>query len=615
MSADHSIGIRRFSRDGRKLRDEIAFLEGDEFPAELLADLSAEAERLGTSAEAVLLARGLIDERGFYRRLAGHLGVPFFEKSHAFAMPIHWREALASGHARLADGSVLIAPRGLALVTILQNISAQIHAERMMIAAPRDFESCVIEICGREMADAASYELAEKRPDLCARDGLGDVQKTVLALVLAILAVGLAGEDLVWTLFFLILGCLMFLAVVLRLSAVICSFFWTASTAGREDGAMPTYSILVALYREAHMVPQLISALRAIDYPAAKCEFIFLLEQDDDETRAALEAACLPASFRTLVVPLGWPRTKPRALNFGLSVARGELIVIYDAEDRPEPDQLRKAARIFSAGSADLACLQASLVIDNCAQSWLTRLFALDYAGQFDVVMRGFSKMGLPFPLGGTSNHFRAKALRDIGGWDAWNVTEDADLGLRLARFGYRTRMLDSATFEEAPAYFGAWFPQRRRWMKGWLHTLLTHTRYPMRLFRELGPVRGAHVLALLLSHTFGPLAGIWFTAYVLHDAWMGDLLEWQENLLQMAAPFFWASLASIGLLSIVIPTFIGAARRGLWLCLPWLILRPLHWLCLSAAALSAIYELCRHPFYWAKTPHGISTNGGQDRP
>jgi hypothetical protein len=196
LSADHSIGIRRFSRDGRKLRDEIAFLEGDEFPAELLADLSAEAERLGTSAEAVLLARGLIDERGFYRRLAGHLGVPFFEKSHPFAMPIHWREALASGHARLADGSVLIAPRGLALVTILQNVSAQIHAERMMIAAPRDFESCVIEICGREMADAASYELAEKRPDLCARDGLGGLQKTVLALVLAVLAVGLAGEDL-----------------------------------------------------------------------------------------------------------------------------------------------------------------------------------------------------------------------------------------------------------------------------------------------------------------------------------------------------------------------------------------------------------------------------------
>lgn len=613
LSADRSIGVGRFSRDGRRLREEIAFLEGDEFSAEILADLSAEAERLGTGAETVLLAQGLIDEREFYRRLADHLGLSFFEKGHALAIPVHWREALASGHARLADGSVLIAPRGLALVTFIQNVSAQIHAERLVIAAPRDFESCVIDMCGREMADAASHGLAEKRPDLCARDGFGDLQKTVSAVVLAIVAGGLAGLDSIWMLFFLILGFLMFLAVVLRLSAVIRSFFWTASTQGIEDASTPSYSILVALYHEAHMVPQLIAALRAIDYPAAKCEFIFLLEKDDGATHAALEAAGLSAQFRTLVVPSGWPRTKPRALNFGLSVARGELIVIYDAEDRPEPDQLRKAARIFSAESADLACLQASLVIDNCAQSWLSRLFALDYAGQFDVVLRGFSRMGLPFPLGGTSNHFRAKALRDIGGWDAWNVTEDADLGLRLARFGYRTRMLDSATFEEAPAYFGAWFPQRRRWMKGWMQTLLTHTRHPLRLFRELGPLQGAHVLALLLSHTFGPLVGIWFTVYVLHDAWMGDLLDWQENLLQMAAPFFWASLASIGLLSIVIPTFIGAARRRLWLCLPWLILRPFHWLCLSAAALSAIYELCRRPFHWAKTPHGIRANGGQD--
>jgi cellulose synthase/poly-beta-1,6-N-acetylglucosamine synthase-like glycosyltransferase len=210
-------------------------------------------------------------------------------------------------------------------------------------------------------------------------------------------------------------------------------------------------------------------ALRRLEYPIEKLDIKLVVEADDRQTHEAIARLRLGASFEVVIAPRSGPRTKPKALNAALPFARGSFIAIYDAEDRPEPGQLRGALEAFAAGDERLACVQARLTIDNTADSWLARLFTAEYAGLFDVFLPGLAAWRLPLPLGGSSNHFRASVLRAVGAWDPFNVTEDADLGIRLARFGYRTTVIRSTTYEEAPARFRPWIRQRTRWFKGWI--------------------------------------------------------------------------------------------------------------------------------------------------
>ena len=223
------------------------------------------------------------------------------------------------------------------------------------------------------------------------------------------------------------------------------------------DRDLPVYTIIVALYREANAVQTLIASLRAIAYPPEKLDIKLVLEADDHETWEVLRWLNLVAPFEIIVAPGAGPQTKPKALNIALPFAKGTFTVVYDAEDRPEPDQLRRAVEMFVASEKDVACVQARLTIDNTDDGWLARMFTAEYAAQFDLFLPGLARMGLPLPLGGSSNHFRTDVLRGVGAWDAYNVTEDADLGMRLARFGYRSVMLDSSTYEEAPAKFVPW--------------------------------------------------------------------------------------------------------------------------------------------------------------
>jgi cellulose synthase/poly-beta-1,6-N-acetylglucosamine synthase-like glycosyltransferase len=235
------------------------------------------------------------------------------------------------------------------------------------------------------------------------------------------------------------------------------------------DDGLPVYTIVVALYREAAAVKGLVAALRALNYPVEKLDIKLVVEADDTQTRMAIAALGLGLPFEIIVAPASGPRTKPKALNAALPFARGSFVAVYDAEDRPERDQLRLALEAFVAGDGRLACVQARLTIDNSRDSWLSRLFTAEYAGLFDVFLPGLAAWRLPLPLGGSSNHFRAAVLRECGAWDPYNVTEDADLGMRLARFGYRTAVIPSSTYEEAPARFGPWLKQRTRWFKGWM--------------------------------------------------------------------------------------------------------------------------------------------------
>ena len=232
------------------------------------------------------------------------------------------------------------------------------------------------------------------------------------------------------------------------------------------DDDVPSYSILVPLYDEVAALPYLVAALSALDYPRSRLEILLVLEAHDRATREAAAALQLPAHFKFIVVPPGGPQTKPKALNYALELVRGDYVVVFDAEDRPEPGQLRAALAAFQVGHPDLACLQARLNIYNPRDSLLTRQFTLEYSALFDAVLPALERLSLPLPLGGTSNHFPTALLRQAGGWDPYNVTEDADLGIRLARLGFKTATLPSTTWEEAPDRLGNWFGQRSRWFR-----------------------------------------------------------------------------------------------------------------------------------------------------
>jgi cellulose synthase/poly-beta-1,6-N-acetylglucosamine synthase-like glycosyltransferase len=373
------------------------------------------------------------------------------------------------------------------------------------------------------------------------------------------------------------------------------------------DRELPTYTIIAALYREANSVDGLLRAIERLDYPREKLDVLIVVEADDRETRAALAARKTSLPLTVIPVPAIGPRTKPKALNVALPFARGALTVVYDAEDRPQPDQLRCAIRAFRTGGDDLACVQARLCIDNGVDSWLARFFAAEYASQFDVFLPGVAALRLPLPLGGSSNHFYTAVLRETGGWDPYNVTEDADLGMRLARFGYRTGVIDSTTYEEAPAHFGPWLRQRTRWFKGWMQCWLVHMRKPLRLLRDLGLagflafqlVVGGNVLAALVHPLF--IAALIYAAVGGMPVWHGD-----DLVFGMIAAFYGA-IAVVGYVTSAFLGWLGLSRRGLlghaWI----LLLTPVHWLMLSLAAWRAFYQLMASPYLWEKTEHGLA--------
>lgn len=362
---------------------------------------------------------------------------------------------------------------------------------------------------------------------------------------------------------------------------------------------LPTYAVLVALHDEADVAAQLVSALAQIDYPAARLEGFLLLEAHDQATLAAIEATDRPEWLRVLIVPPGFPRTKPRALNHGLARCRAEYVTVYDAEDRPDPLQLQEAvARFAMDHGGRLACLQAPLRIVRAGPTtspFLDRQFALEYASLFEVTLPALTRLGLPFPLGGTSNHFRADVLREIGGWDAHNVTEDADLGFRLHREGYRLGVLTRPTLETPPGDLQDWLPQRTRWMKGFMQTWGVHTRRPWRL-----GARGALSLIMTLGMALASAAVhapsvAWVSASILVAAAMG---------LTPAIPQTAVIVLSAGVLCAWLTSAIGARRADLAYGPVEMLEAPAYWSLLSIAFGHAVWRLITEPFAWDKTPH-----------
>lgn len=367
-----------------------------------------------------------------------------------------------------------------------------------------------------------------------------------------------------------------------------------------EPALLPRYSVVVALYDEAAILPQLVRRLRNIDYPAELLDGYLVLEAHDHATINAANSLSRPHWLNILVVPPGVPTTKPRALNHALAVARGELLTVYDAEDDPDPLQLREAASRFAAEDSELVCLQAPLRIRRQhkakdASPFMDRQFAAEYAGLFEVTLPAMSRLGLPFPLGGTSNHFRVSALRALGGWDAWNVTEDADLGFRIWRRGWRLGVLTRPTYETPPGPLLHWLPQRTRWLKGYMQTLLVHTRSASgmgwRGWLALTVTLGAAIASSALHALSVAMIGMFFL--------MGFLSQELPSL-----PWFGLSLLFIGAATALLTSAIGARRAstpfGIWDMLT----APFYWSLLSLAFVHAFVRLIAEPHRWDKTAH-----------
>ncbi|HRO15386.1 MAG TPA: glycosyltransferase, partial [Paracoccus sp. (in: a-proteobacteria)] len=379
------------------------------------------------------------------------------------------------------------------------------------------------------------------------------------------------------------------------------------------EAALPVISVMVPMFREEHVAERLVTRLSRLTYARELTDCILVVEECDDVTRAALQEVRLPHWMRVVTVPDGPIRTKPRALNYALNFCRGDIIGVWDAEDRPEPDQLHKVAAHFGRAAPDVACLQGALDYYNPRTNWLARCFTVEYSAWFRGVLPGLARMGLVVPLGGTTFFIRRAALDHAGGWDAWNVTEDADLGARLARLGYRTEIVDTTTHEEANCRAVPWVKQRSRWLKGFAMTWGVHMRQPHRLWRDLGPARfaGFHLQMFATVQQF-------LLAPVLWSFWLLCLgLPHPLSAPLSAAGAGWIVPAVVALFALSEMLNIGigiwSVRRTHRHLVPWVPTLYLYFPLACLAAWKAAYEIAVKPFYWDKTAHGVFDEGTED--
>lgn len=606
--------------------------------AQAQADQAATGGRLGRH----LILRGALTRRELFTFLAEQWGIPMVDlatdpPSAAALAHTDWQQTIERGWIpwRLDDDCVLVATSVRPSEHIGALARAEAHVPEARFVATTDWDiTYAVQVAHREqLRHGAAESLAEDTPERSARYGLRTWQRMVpYACVILFLAALLARPDATVSVAFGLMNLVFAVNVLFKVASAV----WTPVAARRQarwdrlvrqlrmqkgspadpppvpEDELPTYTVLVPAYRESNVVEAVLANMGRLDYPASKLEVLLLLEEDDTETIAAAKASAPPEYVRIVVVPRGTPQTKPRACNYGLFFARGEYVVIFDAEDRPDPDELRRAVEAFRAGDFELerhggrplACIQGALNYFNSDYNVLTRMFAVEYAHWFDLMLPGMDFLHLPIPLGGTSNHFRADALREVGAWDPYNVTEDADLGLRLDAAGYRTGVISATTWEEATSQVSAWIRQRTRWIKGYMMTAAVNLRRPLRWARANGP-RGSLTMFGLVLGT--PLA---FLSYPLTAA-LTVLTYVGFGVSELGIPgwlvtFGWVNMLGSNLAMIVI-SGIAATRRYSWRIGLFAVFNPVYWFLHSAAAWRAAWQIMRDPFTWEKTPHGLS--------
>jgi cellulose synthase/poly-beta-1,6-N-acetylglucosamine synthase-like glycosyltransferase len=563
-------------------------------------------QRTGSPLEAILVASGLVRRQQLYPVLADIWGHPYIDLT---AHPLD--ESLLAGLdadvlvrqgwvpvQRMEDGAVLVAspsaPSAARLATITRIVGAPVE---LAITTDWDIRYALQHTLREVVLDRAALGLWRRSEAQSARRNL--FRRQQLTLQVAAVVVGLA---------FLVSVLFKFTVCMAGAAREQLEAVTAADLRDLADDELPTYTVLVPVFREANVIGDLMGNLAKLDYPVDKLEILLLLEEGDNETIAAAEAAESLPTLTMIIVPKGQPQTKPKACNVGLFFARGDYLVIYDAEDRPEPDQLKKALLVFRRGDERLVCVQAALNYWNVSENVLTRMFTLEYSFWFDYMLPGLDALRLPIPLGGTSNHFRTDELRRLGGWDPFNVTEDADLGIRAAALGLTVGVVNSTTFEEANRATGNFIRQRSRWIKGYLQTVLVHTRRPIAFAKATGLRQVAGFLLLV--------AGTPVTFLLAPPLWAIFIasLVYPSPLYSVFFPgwVLWLSLFNLivgnGLMIYV--CMMGAFKRRRYELVLWALLNPVYWVLHSIAAYKALWQLITRPHYWEKTAHGISRVG-----
>lgn len=586
-----------------------------------LDEAAALAERWNVRLGDALLSRNWIDPRLYYETYAQNFDLAFVDlireppdrrllnaaeaDSYASRLTMPWRRT---------EGRLLIATAEPGPETVLFARGRWGTEIEFVVVSKFDIIFTLQTAFAESLSRRAVFELADVDPKMSARTVFTAAQAIaaylLLSGVLAALAfaplAALIALNIAFGVFYL--GNFVFKGVMIAFgggrSAAIDETIAIEARALREE-ELPVFTVLVPMFREAAMLPRLAQALRDLDYPLAKLDIKIVLEANDLATIETARSLGLEGVFEIIIVPRSEPQTKPKACNFALRFARGEYLVVYDAEDRPEPDQLRKVVATFRRSPPNTACLQCRLNYYNAHENWLTRMFTLDYALWFDQVLPGLERLGMPIPLGGTSNHFRIRVLRELHAWDPFNVTEDADLGIRIGQKGYRVGVVDSTTFEEASCRLGQWLRQRSRWIKGYMQTLLVHTRHPLQFARSAGALGllgfvffiGGTVLAGLLNPLFWLFYVVWLGAAAANL----DVL-FPHSLLYLC---LFNLLAGNGAFTYLV--MLAPIRRGWLNLIPYSFSLFAYWVLISAAAYKALWQLIRSPFYWEKTEHGLS--------
>lgn len=348
----------------------------------------------------------------------------------------------------------------------------------------------------------------------------------------------------------------------------------------------PIYSVLIPIYKEISKIKQILKFIKMLDYPKDKLDVCILIEEDDLPIHQFFSQEILPSYIRVISVPIFQPRTKPKALNYATNFIKGEYVVVYDAEDIPDMDQLKKALHLFQQLPSQYICIQSRLNFYNYSENIITECFSVEYSILFDFYLFGLDFLNLPILLGGTSNHFKVKELKKIGFWDSYNVTEDAELSIRIYSNNYKIKMLDSLTLEESPIEMIAFIKQRSRWIKGFLQTFFCYVcNYQYKKFNIY------QVIFIIINLLFFALS-LFLGPILIVLSFFLDIALLKYNLY-----IFFIYHAIAGLI---------VSKNNIFNFKYIIFSIPYYFLHMFAFIL-AIYDLIKRPFHWRKTEHGKS--------
>ena len=569
--------------------------------------------RLGAPIGEILIAEGWASAGDIMAALSQQHGLPLADLSQRQADPRlaglrpvgFWLEHRVIPWKRLGGAVVIATARPDMFWKIRRELGRDCPGVLPVLAPESEIMAAIASQFAPSLAEAAETRVA---PEFSSRTWQARKPVPLMAAALVLLATALVAP--IW-----------FMAALCLLALVTLSLFFTLKLAGfvahllshshlnapcpapKEHARLPRVSVLVPLFRETEIAGALIERLTKLSYPKVLLDVVLVLEEQDILTRAALGKTILPDWLRVVEVPAhGGLTTKPRAMNYALDFCKGDIVGVWDAEDAPAADQIEQVVARFAQAPDDVVCLQGILDYYNPRTNWLARCFTIEYSSWFRIVLPGIARLGLVVPLGGTTLFFKRKVLEDLGGWDAHNVTEDADLGVRLCRAGYRTELIDTVTFEEANCRAWPWVRQRSRWLKGFMVTYLVHMRRPRRLWRDLGAWRFFGFQAFFLG-----TLGQFLLAPVLWSFWLTLFGVGHPVSALFAQPVIMAAATVLGLsevlaLCVGLAAVSSARRRHLMAYVPTMMFYfPLG----VIAAYKALGELLFRPFFWDKTQHG----------